>query len=268
MAILSTEGWTKAGLLAICAIFLFIEGNAEVVQMKIVDEITNYGYNFGGGPDSSPQLSAKVKPSNFSGPSHLKVLKGQCFSLKLNEYKYKFCPFDNVTQHEQTYRWNPYSGILGIWKEWYIVNNTFHSMLMANGDSCGSETREAEVVLSCGRVNNLTAVSEPKTCSYRLSFQTPLVCHEDSRLVYPRINKTLQKEWDNLEQELHDGEITTKGYDFFLKKIFWKAGLVSNPEEKVQKDDFKPYESLDTCNEEYKKLLEEVQRLRKSQTAT
>lgn len=28
-------------------------------------------------------------------------------------YKYEFCPFHNVTQHEQTFRWNAYSGILG-----------------------------------------------------------------------------------------------------------------------------------------------------------
>ena len=25
----------------------------------------------------------------------------------------KSCPFHNVTQHEQTFRWNAYSGILG-----------------------------------------------------------------------------------------------------------------------------------------------------------
>lgn len=28
-------------------------------------------------------------------------------------YKYVFCPFHNVTQHEQSFRWNAYSGILG-----------------------------------------------------------------------------------------------------------------------------------------------------------
>lgn len=28
-------------------------------------------------------------------------------------YKYEFCPFHNVTQHEQTFRWNAYSGVLG-----------------------------------------------------------------------------------------------------------------------------------------------------------
>lgn len=31
----------------------------------------------------------------------------------LSRYKYEFCPFHNITQHEQTFRWNAYSGILG-----------------------------------------------------------------------------------------------------------------------------------------------------------
>ena len=28
-------------------------------------------------------------------------------------YKYEFCPFHNVTQREQTARWNAFAGILG-----------------------------------------------------------------------------------------------------------------------------------------------------------
>ena len=31
----------------------------------------------------------------------------------LHRYKYEFCPFHNITQHEQSFRWNAYSGILG-----------------------------------------------------------------------------------------------------------------------------------------------------------
>nr|XP_039260899.1 N-acetylglucosamine-1-phosphotransferase subunit gamma-like [Styela clava] len=249
--------------MALLIFCLFIPmGNAEVVQMKIVDDISSYGYsNFG--PDSSnSNLVPKVKPANFSGPTHLKVLKGKCFTLRLSEYKYKFCPFDNVTQHEQTYRWNPYSGILGVWKEWEIKNNTFHSMIMPNGDSCGSDSRQVQVVLSCGRANNLTEVSEPKTCNYLLKFETPLVCHEDSLLVYPRINSTLQQEWDRLEQQLYDEEITAKGYNIYLRRILWKAGLVSSHSTSSDQNVFKPFQSLDNCNSEYQKLLEEIKKLR------
>lgn len=234
--------------------------------MKIVNDISSYGYsNFGPGSSSS-KLEAKVKPSNFSGPSHLKTLVGKCYSLKLNEYKYKLCPFDNVTQHEQTYRWNPYSGILGVWKEWKVVNNTFHSMLMANGDSCGTADRQVSVILLCGTKNNLTSVTEPQTCHYSMTFETPLVCHEDSLLVYPRLNETLRHEWDELERQYHEEEITAKGYNLYLRKILWKAGIVKDPPNMYKEESFQPYESLDTCNAEYQKLLEEVKMLRGKNT--
>lgn len=39
-------------------------------------------------------------------------------------YKYDLCPFHNVTQHEQSFRWNAYSGILG-----YVHTHT-HTYLM------------------------------------------------------------------------------------------------------------------------------------------
>ncbi|KAJ7426012.1 hypothetical protein WISP_19978 [Willisornis vidua] len=59
-------------------------------------------------------------------------------------YKYEFCPFHNVTQHEQTFRWNAYSGILGIWHEWEIDNNTFVGMWMREGDSCEAKSRQTK----------------------------------------------------------------------------------------------------------------------------
>ncbi|KAB0401641.1 hypothetical protein E2I00_007299 [Balaenoptera physalus] len=56
-------------------------------------------------------LSGPCSP--LSGPVHLSRLSGKCFSLVESTYKYELCPFHNVTQHEQTFRWNAYSGILG-----------------------------------------------------------------------------------------------------------------------------------------------------------
>lgn len=97
-------------------------------------------------------------------------------------YKYEFCPFHNVTQHEQTFRWNAYSGILGIWHEWEIINNTFRGMWMRDGDSCHSRSRQSKVELTCGKSNRLAHVSEPSTCVYALTFETPLVCHPHSLL--------------------------------------------------------------------------------------
>lgn len=249
------------GYITLALAMSFCCTEAEIVKMKIVDHISSYGYsNFG--VDSSSNLVGKVKPSNFSGPIHLKSLVGECYTLKIDEYKYKLCPFKNVTQHEQTYRWNPYSGILGIWKEWKVTNNTFYSMIMENGDSCGTTDRQVEVVMLCGAAHNLTTVTEPQTCHYRMTFETPLVCHEDSMLVYPRLNETLRNEWDEIERQYHEKEITEKGYKLYLQKIFWKAGLVKDPPNFYKDDSFQGYESLETCNAEYQKLLEEVKALR------
>ncbi|XP_048465257.1 N-acetylglucosamine-1-phosphotransferase subunit gamma isoform X5 [Rhincodon typus] len=112
-------------------------------KMKIVDEPNTYGLN---NPFLSQvnRLQPKIDPAAISGPAHLHRLAGKCFSMTESVYKYEFCPFHNVTQHEQTFRWNAYSGILGIWQEWEIENNTFVGMWMKEGDSCGTKNRQTK----------------------------------------------------------------------------------------------------------------------------
>lgn len=39
-----------------------------------------------------------------------------------------------------------------------------------------------QVELTCGKSNRLAHVSEPSTCVYALTFETPLVCHPHSLL--------------------------------------------------------------------------------------
>ncbi|KAG8433035.1 hypothetical protein GDO86_017344, partial [Hymenochirus boettgeri] len=106
----------------------------------------------------------EAEPSPVSGPPHLYRLSGKCFNFVQSTYKYEFCPFHNVTQHEQSFRWNAYSGILGIWQEWEIENNTFTAMWMREGDSCGKQKPSNQgVLLVCGKSNKLSQVSEPST---------------------------------------------------------------------------------------------------------
>ncbi|KAF4804401.1 hypothetical protein TURU_007926 [Turdus rufiventris] len=111
--------------------------------MKIVEEPNTFGLNNPFLPQTN-RLQPKVSPSAVSGPAHLFRLAGQCFSFVESTYKYEFCPFHNVTQHEQTFRWNAYSGILGIWHEWEIDNNTFVGMWMREGDSCETKSRQTK----------------------------------------------------------------------------------------------------------------------------
>uniref|UniRef100_A0A8C0VQ11 N-acetylglucosamine-1-phosphate transferase subunit gamma n=1 Tax=Cyanistes caeruleus TaxID=156563 RepID=A0A8C0VQ11_CYACU len=181
-------------------------------------------------------------------------------------YKYEFCPFHNVTQHEQTFRWNAYSGILGIWHEWEIDNNTFIGMWMREGDSCETKSRQTKVHLVCGKSNKLAYVSEPSTCVYSLTFETPLVCHPHSLLVYPTLTEALQRKWDEAEQLLYDGLITDQGYKKILKEIFEEAGLLKATEEnEVEKHSKKitlEFETVEKCSKEYKQLSEEIKKLR------
>ncbi|XP_028263263.1 N-acetylglucosamine-1-phosphotransferase subunit gamma [Parambassis ranga] len=234
-------------------------------KMKIVEEPNTFGLNNPFLAQGS-RLQPKVTPSPVSGPVHLHQLAGKCFSFTESTYKYEFCPFHNITQHEQSFRWNAYSGILGIWQEWEIANNTFTGMWMRDGDVCGSRNRETKVLLVCSRATKLAQVSEPSTCVYSLTFETPLVCHPHSLLVYPTLTEKLQGEWDEAEQARYEGLITEQGYNNLLRDIFEEAGLLKSqklniklPEAEVHPE---THNSLQKCTEDYQKQREEIERLR------
>ncbi|XP_072337319.1 N-acetylglucosamine-1-phosphotransferase subunit gamma isoform X1 [Scyliorhinus torazame] len=234
-------------------------------KMKIVEEPNTYGLN---NPFLSQvnRLQPKIRPAAISGPAHLHKLAGKCFSMTESAYKYEFCPFHNITQHEQTFRWNAYSGILGIWQEWEIENNTFVGMWMKEGDSCGTKNRQTKVLLKCGLSHKLVHVSEPDTCIYSVSFETPLVCHSHSLLVYPNLKKELQNRWDQVEQSLYDDLITQQGYRKLLRVIFEDAGYLKTiGEQQAQQEPEEQNHSQETmgrCNEERNKFSAEIQRLK------
>ncbi|XP_078237498.1 N-acetylglucosamine-1-phosphotransferase subunit gamma [Pogona vitticeps] len=203
-------------------------------------------------------------PAAESGPFSAHRLAGKCFSYVESMYKYEFCPFHNVTQHEQTFRWNAYSGILGIWHEWEIENNTFVAMWMRDGDSCETKNRQTKVLLVCGKNHRLAHVSEPSTCVYSLTFETPLVCHPHSLLVYPALHQALQRKWDGLEQLLYDNLITSQGYRKQLREIFEEARFLKSTKEiKGMKTESRhlEFESVEKCSEEYQRLSQDLHKL-------
>lgn len=252
----------------------------ERVAMKIVEEPSSYGWNNMWDqrhrPESNePKLTMRVAPANFSGPQHLKKLRDECFKLDDNNYSYEVCHFSNITQQETSLRWNPYHGILGVYQEWEIVNNTFVAMQYREGDRCGTSYRRVRVVFACGEKNELTNASEPSTCHYQITFVTPYVCHPHSMLVYPTLNKEQQLAWDRLEGALYQEEITEKGYKKRLAKIFESAGYYlslsmkrelakkAKQEEKQKENEANgEFDSLAKCAEEYNKLKNEVEGLR------
>ncbi|XP_030622970.1 N-acetylglucosamine-1-phosphotransferase subunit gamma isoform X3 [Chanos chanos] len=231
--------------------------------MKIVEEPNTFGLNNHLMAQGN-RLQARVSPAPVSGPPHLLRLAGKCFSYTESMYKYEFCPFHNVTQHEQTFRWNAYNGILGIWQEWEIENNTFTAMWMREGDSCGNKNRQTKVILTCGSSSKLARVSEPQTCVYSLTFETPLVCHPHSLLVYPVLSERLQKEWDETEQARYDGLITEQGYSKMLRELFEEAGFLKKTRQQKQEEQKQSpeHQSPDPCKQDFEKQRAEIERLR------
>ncbi|XP_051970617.1 N-acetylglucosamine-1-phosphotransferase subunit gamma-like isoform X1 [Xyrauchen texanus] len=251
--------YLKCCLLCLTALVVVSSGG----KMKIVEEPNTFGLNNQFVAQSN-QMQAKISPSPVSGPPHLHRLAGKCYNYTEATYKYVFCPFHNVTQHEQTFRWNAYSGILGIWQEWEIQNNTFTGMWMREGDSCGNKNRQTKVLLVCGSSSKLSSVSEPQTCVYSLTFETPLVCHSHSLLVYPVLSEKLQKEWDEIEQARYEELITEQGYNKLLKDLFEEAGLLRrSQQQKVEESTTSlTHQSLEQCTQDIDKQKAELERLR------
>ncbi|KAG8557971.1 hypothetical protein GDO81_016795 [Engystomops pustulosus] len=210
--------------------------NAASSKMKIVEEPNTFGLN---NPflSQTNRLQPKTDPSPVSGPPHLFRLAGKCFS------------FVELT----------------IWHEWEIGNNTFTGMWMRSGDSCGNMNRQTKVNLVCGKRNKLAAVSEPSTCVYSMTFETPLVCHPHSLLVYPTLREEMRIRWDEAEQSLYDELITEQGYKKRLQDIFREAGYlkktVETESDVKQKPQSKRFETLEECSRSHRNLSEEIKRL-------
>uniref|UniRef100_A0A4W6G2N7 N-acetylglucosamine-1-phosphate transferase subunit gamma n=1 Tax=Lates calcarifer TaxID=8187 RepID=A0A4W6G2N7_LATCA len=206
-------------------------------KMKIVEEPNTFGLNNPFVAQGS-RLQPKATPSPVSGPVHLHRLAGKCFSLT-----------------EST-----------IWQEWEIANNTFTGMWMRDGDACGTRNRETKVIFVCSTSSKLSQVSEPSTCVYSLTFETPLVCHPHSLLVYPTLTEKLQEEWDEAEQARYEGLITEQGYNNLLRDIFEDAGFLKSQKVKVSQpeatDNSETHNSLQKCTEDFQKQREEIERLR------
>ncbi|KAM4814745.1 N-acetylglucosamine-1-phosphotransferase subunit gamma isoform X2 [Urocitellus parryii] len=210
---------------------------AAAAKMKVVEEPNAFGLNNPFLPQTN-RLQPKREPSPLSGPAHLFRLSGKCFSLV-----------------EST-----------IWQEWEITNNTFTGMWMRDGDSCRSRSRQSKVELTCGKSNRLAHVSEPSTCIYALTFETPLVCHPHSLLVYPTLPEALQQRWGQVEQELADDLITPQGYEKSLRALFEDAGYLKGPGEKEPTQQGGGttglgFETLDNCKKAHSELSKEIKRL-------
>ncbi|KAF0029412.1 hypothetical protein F2P81_018517 [Scophthalmus maximus] len=101
-------------------------------------------------------------------------LNSQCYKLKVYEYTYTLCPFNQVTQ-ENTAGTEVSLGKWGMWAG--TPKNQYSQMVYENGEPCWQGgSRSATVTLTCGTETALRSVKEPSKCQYIMDFQTPVAC--------------------------------------------------------------------------------------------
>uniref|UniRef100_A0A8C4E4M9 Glucosidase 2 subunit beta n=1 Tax=Dicentrarchus labrax TaxID=13489 RepID=A0A8C4E4M9_DICLA len=101
-------------------------------------------------------------------------LNSQCYKLKVYEYTYTLCPFNQVTQKSTAGT----EVSLGRWGMWAgTPKNQYSQMVYENGEPCWQGgSRSTTVTLTCGTETALRSVKEPSKCQYIMDFQTPVAC--------------------------------------------------------------------------------------------
>ncbi|XP_066470112.1 glucosidase 2 subunit beta [Tiliqua scincoides] len=118
---------------------------------------------------------------DFGPHREFSYLYGQCYELTTNEYIYRLCPFNRVSQ-------KPKHGgsetSLGTWGSWAGPDdNKFSIMKYEHGTGCWQgPSRSTTVKLTCGKETVVTTTTEPSRCEYLMEFVTPAACHEPKDL--------------------------------------------------------------------------------------
>ncbi|XP_034020591.1 glucosidase 2 subunit beta-like [Thalassophryne amazonica] len=101
-------------------------------------------------------------------------LNSQCYQLKVYEYTYTLCPFNEVTQRNAAGT----DVSLGKWGMWAgSSQNHYSKMIYENGEPCWQGgSRATTVTFQCGTETSLRSVKEPAKCQYVMDFQTPVAC--------------------------------------------------------------------------------------------
>ncbi|KAM7377375.1 hypothetical protein PAMA_013928 [Pampus argenteus] len=101
-------------------------------------------------------------------------LNSQCYQLKVYEYTYTLCPFNQITQKNTAGT----EVLLGKWGMWAgTPKNQYSQMVYENGEPCWQGgSRSTTVTLTCGAETALRSVKEPSKCQYIMDFQTPVAC--------------------------------------------------------------------------------------------
>lgn len=94
-------------------------------------------------------------------------MQGRCYELSEGEYVYEICPFEKVTQKQ-----NSRSTSLGLWEAWASAgDNPQGFMVYSNGEKCwNGPARSCKVELECGVEVKVLSVAEPNRCEYTMRY--------------------------------------------------------------------------------------------------
>uniref|UniRef100_A0A3B4U897 Glucosidase 2 subunit beta n=1 Tax=Seriola dumerili TaxID=41447 RepID=A0A3B4U897_SERDU len=158
---------TKGDGVKVSSIILHFSANWEATNLKKVEEAYD---------TVNMEISdLRKKLAIDYGPDwEFLFLNGQCYKLKVYEYTYTLCPFNQVTQKNTAGT----EVSLGKWGMWVgTPKNQYSQMVYENGEPCWQGgSRSATVTLTCGTETALRSVKEPSKCQYIMDFQTPVAC--------------------------------------------------------------------------------------------
>ncbi|XP_006004085.1 glucosidase 2 subunit beta [Latimeria chalumnae] len=117
---------------------------------------------------------------DFGKNNEFAYMYGKCYEIT-NEYAYKLCPFDKVTQ---TPKHGGLETSLGTWTSWADPEDNNYSMMKyEDGTSCWQgPNRSTKVKLTCGKETAVISCTEPSRCEYLMELQTPAICEEPQPL--------------------------------------------------------------------------------------
>jgi len=115
------------------------------------------------------EVESRLSTSTNADLGAYNALRGKCFELRWQQYKYEVCPFSKVTQDHTS---------LGTWDK--FAEDGTGDMLFANGQSCWSgPSRSARVEVACGVDNVVLSAEEPERCTYLVKMKSPAACTEE-----------------------------------------------------------------------------------------
>eukprot|EP00485_Elphidium_margaritaceum_P015540 CAMPEP_0202728470 /NCGR_PEP_ID=MMETSP1385-20130828/185640_1 /ASSEMBLY_ACC=CAM_ASM_000861 /TAXON_ID=933848 /ORGANISM="Elphidium margaritaceum" /LENGTH=566 /DNA_ID=CAMNT_0049394719 /DNA_START=246 /DNA_END=1946 /DNA_ORIENTATION=- len=123
------------------------------------------------------EIDKVLRGNDFGDQDVFASLLGECYAAKIGKYEYEFCPFNKATQKEGHSSTN-----LGTFKSFKYDDASDDGeliMVFDDGQKCwNGPKRSMHVAFKCNVENEVLSVTEPSTCKYHMTFNSPLACSQ------------------------------------------------------------------------------------------